>query len=94
MLNDFDYQNDPNKQDDSRWVHRPARDVERLRSAHGFEYQRGADLSGLAAFDCAAQKNTDDLSGAHLSIFDCKNPHVLGYVRNEAILVLGQFQRG
>ena len=39
----------------------------------------------------ALRKNTDDLSGAHLSIFDCKNPHVLGYVRNEAILVLANF---
>ena len=90
MLNDFDYQNDPNKQDDSRWVHRPARDVERYAQRTDLSTSAGQIYHGLRHL-IALRKNTDDLSGAHLSIFDCKNPHVLGYVRNEAILVLANF---
>ena len=90
MLNDFDYQNDPNKQDDSRWVHRPARDVERYAQRTDLSTSAGQIYHGLRHL-IALRKNTDDLSGAHLSIFDCKNPHVLGYLRNEAILVLANF---
>ena len=49
------------------------------------------DTQPLISHLIELRKNTDALSGAHLTIFDCKNPHVLGYLRNDAVLVLANF---
>lgn len=37
------------------------------------------------------RKAMGSLAGARLTIFDCRNPHVLGYVRNDAVLALANF---
>ena len=89
-LNDFGYQSDPNKQDDSRWVHRPPRDAARYAQRTDLNTSAGQIYQGLRHL-IELRKNTDALSGAHLTIFDCKNPHVLGYLRNDAVLILANF---
>ena len=89
-LNDFGYQSDPNKQDDSRWVHRPPRDAARYAQRTDLSTSAGQIYQGLRHL-IELRKNTDALSGARLTIFDCKNPHVLGYLRNDAVLVLANF---
>ena len=89
-LNDFGYQSDPNKQDDSRWVHRPPRDAARYAQRTDLSTSAGQIYQGLRHL-IELRKNTDALSGAHLTIFDCKNPHVLGYLRNDAVLILANF---
>ena len=37
------------------------------------------------------RQSHEGFGGSDLSIFDCKNPHVLGYSRNNSILVLANF---
>lgn len=90
MLNDFDYAHDPNKQDDSRWVHRPLRDAARYAQRNDLTTDAGKIFQGLRHLIAVRQQH-EELAGAHLTIFDCKNPHVLGYLRNDAVLALVNF---
>ena len=89
-LNDFSYLQDPNKRDDSRWVHRPARDAERYGQRYDLATSAGQTYHSLQRMIQVRQQHAA-FAGAHLSIFDCHNPHVLGYLRNNAVLVLANF---
>ena len=89
-LNDFSYLQDPNKRDDSRWVHRPARDAERYAQRYDLATSAGQTYHSLQRMIQVRQQHAA-FAGAHLSIFDCHNPHVLGYLRNNAVLVLANF---
>ena len=89
-MNDFSYQHDPNKNDDSRWVHRPPRDAARYAQRNDLSTSAGQIYQGLQHL-IQVRKDNETLGGARLTIFDCKNPHVLGYLRNNAVLVLANF---
>jgi amylosucrase len=93
MLNDPDWQADPGKAGDSRWVHRPPRSARR----HEQRSDRGTDagkiFQGLQRL-VALRKATPALAGGHLVGFQTKNPAVLGFSRPSAageVLVLANF---
>jgi amylosucrase len=92
-LNDYRYRSDPSKVDDSRWVHRPAADWERIgrrsdpSSVEGQNYSRLRRLIELRTENPA-------FSGAETEMIDTGNSHVLGYVRQSPgrrVLVLASF---
>ena len=89
-MNEFSYQGDPNKSDDSRWVHRPPRDAVRYAQRNNASSSAGQIFQGLRRM-IEVRKAMGSLAGARLTIFDCRNPHVLGYVRNDAVLALANF---
>ncbi len=82
-LNDYGYRNDPTKADDSRWVHRPFADWDKIarredeNAVEGQVYTRLRRLVGI-------RKHTPAFAGGETEIVDTGNPHVFGYVRQSA----------
>ena len=92
-LNDYRYVDDPEKAHDSRWVHRPAADMQRYAQRHDPATDAGRIHGGLLRM-IRARKALPGLRGGELVGFDSGNPHVLGYLRGqgaERVLVLGNF---
>jgi glycosidase len=80
-LNDYGYRDDPAKAGDSRWVHRPTTDLEKLarrREAHSVE---GRVYGGLRRL-IELRKCTPAFSGNDLQVIDTGNTHILAYVRS------------
>lgn len=89
-LNDYSFAENPSTADDNRWVHRPYFDWEKAalrtdKSTHeGRLFQQMLHLIGV-------RKHSTALANGSTVFFDCGNPHILGYVRNDTILVLANF---
>lgn len=93
QLNDYSYADDPDREEDSRWVHRPRfpwqAAEERLnpQKVSGRLYTELRRLLALRACEPA-------LAGNELEAVDTGNPHVLGYVRHgegRRLVVLANF---
>lgn len=92
-LNDYSYRDDPDKVSDSRWVHRPRLDWDKMArrkdegTMEGRVYQQLRRLIVL--------RKTHPVFGGHqMQVVDTRNDHVLGYVRTnggERVLVLANF---
>ncbi len=89
-LNDYSYRSDPVKEEDSRWVHRPAFDWQQA--------ARRADLSTSEGYifqtlQRLIQQRTaqPELAGNQTLFFDTRCPHVLGYVRSHKVMILANF---
>jgi amylosucrase len=80
MLNDYTYQQDPDKADDSRWVHRPKADAERYAKRKQEDTIPGRIYSGIKKL-VQLRKNNPILSGAAPEFIYTGNPHVFGYLR-------------
>jgi amylosucrase len=89
-LNDYSYQTDPRKANDSRWVHRPYYDWERNAARTDTSTPQGEVFTRLQHM-IHARKQTPALGGAENRYFDTGSPHVLGYVRNDVVLCLHNF---
>ena len=82
-LNDYGYRNNPAKADDSRWVHRPAADWEKIgrrcdaTTNEGQVYVRLRRLTEM-------RKSSLAFSGGVTDIIDTGNLQVFGYVRQHA----------
>jgi amylosucrase len=79
-LNDYTYRDDPAKSGDSRWVHRPFADwekIERRNVPHTLEAEVYGGLRRLIA----VRKATAAFAGGDMAVVDADNPHVFGYVR-------------
>jgi amylosucrase len=96
-LNDDSYQDDLNKQEDSRWVHRPAIDWEKaaLRHTPGtVEYKIFSPLKKLLAVRKEIQEFADF---NNRELIEVENAHLFVFGRyrldqpNERILVIGNF---
>lgn len=93
VLNDYSYRSDPAKAQDSRWVHRPFTDWQRM--------QRRSDPTSLEGrlytrLRCLIQmRSTQPAFGnSALEVVDAGSDHVLGYVRSHSgqrVLVFGNF---
>jgi amylosucrase len=92
-LNDYSYRDDPAKADDSRWVHRPSTDWDKMArrtdesSIEGQVYNRLRRLIEL-------RQEHPVFGGGETEIIDTGNPHVFGYVRQhegERVLILTSF---
>jgi amylosucrase len=89
-LNDYRYRDDPAKADDSRWAHRPPFSSERAarrREADTLEARIFRPLQHLIQ----VRKQTPAFCNGHTLFFDSGNPHVLGYIRHQQVLVLANF---
>lgn len=89
-LNDYSYEKDPTKANDSRWVHRPRFDWERARGRKNTTTPQGRVFQALKRLITIRQQNPVFADG-HTLFFDTMNPHVLGIVRSRQMLVLANF---
>jgi amylosucrase len=92
-LNDLNYQKDPAKADDSRWVHRS----ERVKSLYDDRHDQctvaGQIYAGLQQM-ITQRSACGAFAGGHLTGFRTGNPSVLGYQRgtnDSKVLVLANF---
>jgi amylosucrase len=82
-LNDYGFRDDPGKADDSRWVHRPATDWDKI-ARRSDESTIEGQVFGRLCHLIEIRKNTPTLAGGETEIIDTGNPHVFGYVRQQA----------
>ena len=92
-LNDPAYVDEPGKADDSRWVHRPRRDLSRHAQRHDPASEAGRIFGGLRRL-IALRTALPCFAGNRLIAFWSKNPQVLGFMRpaeRGSVLVLANF---
>jgi amylosucrase len=95
-LNDYDYREDPSKERDSRWVHRPFADWERMARRHDPATVEARIYGGLRRL-IALRRVCPAFGGGEMLVLDSGNPHVFGYVRqNEGarVMALANFSEG
>lgn len=93
MLNDYSYANDPAKAGDSRWVHRPFADWQRIERRHDASTIEGRVYQALQQL-IAIRKEHAAFAGHNTTVLDTGNLHVFGYVRQhggERVLALANF---
>jgi glycosidase len=92
-LNDYSYRRDADKADDSRWVHRPATNWERMERRHNPNSLEGRiynELCRLARF----RAEHPVFAGQQTRFINTGNDHVFGYVHahtGDQILALANF---
>ncbi|MGB5109009.1 MAG: alpha-amylase family glycosyl hydrolase [Formosimonas sp.] len=79
-LNSHQYSTDPDKANDSRWVHRPSVDVARYAERYDMDTNAGQVFARLRRM-IAVRQQTAALGGTQLTVFRAHNPHVLAYWR-------------
>jgi glycosidase len=79
-LNDYTYRDDPAKERDSRWVHRPRADWDAYANRNDVNSIEGRVFQGLHKL-IAVRKAHEAFSGGELEIIPVENDHVLGFVR-------------
>lgn len=89
-LNDDEWAQDENKRDDSRWAHRPRYNETLYSQRHDPSTTAGQIYQGLRHMIAIRQENLR-FDGGRLVTFDTKNKHIIGYIRNNALLVFGNF---
>ncbi|ASK26357.1 amylosucrase [Neisseria chenwenguii] len=89
-LNDSEWENDSNKSDDSRWAHRPKFDEELYAQRHDASTNAGKIYQGLRHMIEIRQTNPR-FDGGRLTTFNTNNKHIIGYLRNNALLAFGNF---
>jgi amylosucrase len=92
-LNDYSFRQDPNKSKDSRWVHRPRTDWQRIQRRHDPATVEGQIFMGLERL-IDLRKSNPAFNGGDLQLIDTGNEALLGYVRRaegQRVLVLGNF---
>ncbi len=92
-LNDYSYRNDPAKAGDSRWVHRPFTDWDKMAQRDEpdtLEMRVYGELQRLIA----VRKSNAVFAGSDMAVVDTGNPHVFGYIRQHTgarVLILANF---
>ncbi|TLM99618.1 DUF3459 domain-containing protein, partial [bacterium] len=92
-LNDYSYRNDPRKLNDSRWVHRPAADWQRMQRRKDPATREGRVYQGLQRL-IALRQGCPALADGLLQGIETGSSRVLGYLRvhaGEQVLVLANF---
>jgi amylosucrase len=92
-LNDYSYQQDGSKFDDSRWVHRPYFDWERAARRHDPHSIEGRVFQPLVRL-IQLRKSHPVFGGTKAQVIDTDNPSVFGYVHwqlFQGLLVLANF---
>lgn len=98
VLNDYDFVKDPEKADDSRWIHRPRMDwgvVNQLKSdvvldsGEGNSSTLSIKPAQLEIYNSMRRlielrKSLRAFAGQNMELFDTGNDHVLGFVRQES----------
>jgi amylosucrase len=92
-LNDYSFRNDPVKANDSRWVHRPFMDWEKVERRRDPQSIEGRIFNGLKKL-IGMRKEHPVFSGSRMTVIRTGNNHVLGYLRatgQERALVFANF---
>jgi amylosucrase len=93
VFNDYDYVDDSEKTDDSRWVHRPQMDWTLINELKKKKSVRKRQFSSLQRiFELRAR--TDALRGNHMRLLPADNQHVLVYLRwhdSNHLIVMANF---
>ncbi len=92
-LNDYSYQADDTKSDDSRWVHRPRFDWERAAQRHDSAAISGRIYQNLVRL-INLRKTNPIFAGNQTQIIETGHPHVFGYIhwqQADGLLVLANF---
>lgn len=96
-LNDYSYDQDPDKVGDSRWLHRAPFDWQRAELRHDPSTVEGRVYHGILRF-LRLRTQTPALGfGSGTEIADTGNPHVLGFIRSNrdhSIFVVANFSEG
>ena len=92
-LNDPSYLDSPDEADDSRWIHRPHRDVTRYDQRNNPNTVPGQIFTGLRSM-IIIRANTPAFAGGELIGYRAGHPAVLGYTRSstqQTVLVLANY---
>lgn len=92
LFNDYSYLNDPDKKDDSRWVHRLQMDWSILKKGRAKPYQQRINRELKTLF--ALRKKIAALSSSTMELLPIEGPSILAYRRwNESdyLLVIANF---
>lgn len=89
-LNDTEWANDENKRDDSRWAHRPRYNETLYGQRNDASTSAGQIYQGLRHM-IEIRKTNPRFDGGRLVTFDTHNKHIIGYIRNNALLAFGNF---
>jgi len=79
-LNDYTYRDDPAHERDSRWVHRPKTDWEKVANRSNGKTVEGRVFHGLRKL-IGLRKHHKVFSGGELEIIHTENEHLLGFMR-------------
>ena len=79
-LNDYSYVNDPAKADDSRWVHRPTTDWQKMERRHDTSTIEGRIFHALRHL-IEVRKATPAFGGNQMTVINPGNDHVFAFVR-------------
>ncbi|MDQ2694068.1 MAG: alpha-amylase family glycosyl hydrolase [Pseudomonadota bacterium] len=93
MLNDYSYIADPDKADDSRWVHRPKTNWEALNQRNDTHTPFGRVFKGLTHL-IHLRKEQPALWDCRMDVIETGNPHLFGFTRNhggQRLLVINNF---
>ncbi len=80
LLNDYGYREDPEKEEDSRWVHRPAMPWHLIEGAPPADSPRDRifrEITGILR----RRKAAPALRGNNMRLLDINNRHILGFLR-------------
>ena len=80
VLNDYSFNSDPRRAGDSRWVHRPVIDWEKMDRRTNPRTIEGRVFGGLKRLIDLRMKNRA-FSGDELELMATGNEHLLGFVR-------------
>lgn len=92
-LNDYSYRADPAKAEDSRWVHRPVADPDRLALRHDETSAPGRLYTQLRRL-IQLRQGCGAFAGSEMEVINPENSAVFGYVRHhdgQRVLVLANF---
>jgi amylosucrase len=79
-LNDYSFNDDPNKARDSRWVHRPRADWDKYQRRNDADTIEGRVYQGLQKL-ITLRKENGVFADGELEIIPTENEHVLGFIR-------------
>lgn len=80
-LNDYSFLDDPKKAEDSRWVHRPVTNWDKMEQRKDPESIEGRIYEGISQL-IHLRKSNPAFNGQQGQILDLGNNHVLGYIRS------------
>lgn len=92
-LNDYSYRDDPDKANDSRWVHRPRTDWDQMEHRKNRATIEGRVFQPLTRL-IKIRKNHPIFAGIDTEIIDTGNLHVFGYIHwhdGQSLFVLANF---
>ena len=89
-LNDYSYKEDPNKKDDSRWVHRSKLDWQRAKKRTDKSTVEGMMFQNLTHM-IDIRKSTPAIGQGVTTFFPSHNPHILAFSRAGSFVVLANF---